>query len=145
MRLAVLVAVVLVASFPTHASEPGQPLDCSDWVFLEPGLSCSDYVAYPCDGEHCELDYHRVEVDNEGFFYRIEMAFDVGATCDGKTEDRLQLVRHEGEQSTVVGYVQDRCNDTTYDRVRPEGAGVRVLASGSGIARGLRHPSRAMP
>ena len=34
---AILLSVVSVGAI---ASEPGQPLDCSDWVFLEPGFSC---------------------------------------------------------------------------------------------------------
>lgn len=38
---------VLFAFFPCLASEPGQPLDCSDWVFLEPGLSCTMLVTPP--------------------------------------------------------------------------------------------------
>ena len=37
-------AAVLLVAFAfsgAFASEPGQPLDCSDWVFLKPGLSCT--------------------------------------------------------------------------------------------------------
>ncbi|MHC4089481.1 MAG: hypothetical protein ACYSVY_04240 [Planctomycetota bacterium] len=37
----VLFFVVPLLLLPVWASEPGEPLDCSDWVFLEPGLSCS--------------------------------------------------------------------------------------------------------
>ena len=35
-----LFLATLFAGLPL-ASEPGQPLDCSDWVFLEPGLLTS--------------------------------------------------------------------------------------------------------
>ncbi len=45
MLFAVPVAVIVLATFPAAASEPGQPLDCSDWVFSEPGFSCSPVVA----------------------------------------------------------------------------------------------------
>ena len=31
------------AILPVWASEPGQPMDCSDWVFLEAGLSCGEF------------------------------------------------------------------------------------------------------
>ena len=34
MRIVTLALLVLVI-VPAWASEPGQPLDCSDWVFLE--------------------------------------------------------------------------------------------------------------
>ncbi len=40
MRNSPLVLVVVVLSLPTSASNPGEPLDCSDWVFVEPGFSC---------------------------------------------------------------------------------------------------------
>ena len=46
--LATLIALLLL---PAWASEPGQPLDCDDWVFLEPGLSCSVFGKNPCNSE----------------------------------------------------------------------------------------------
>ena len=42
-RLLVLVGLVLGLS-GVEASEPGQPLDCSDWVFHEPGLTCQEII-----------------------------------------------------------------------------------------------------
>jgi hypothetical protein len=35
MRLAAGVIVVGVLLLPALASEPGEPLDCDDWVFLD--------------------------------------------------------------------------------------------------------------
>jgi hypothetical protein len=40
MRIAAVLLVAFACS-GAFASEPGQPLDCSDWVFLEPGLTCA--------------------------------------------------------------------------------------------------------
>ena len=48
MRYALCLLSTLLL-LPTWASEPGNPLDCSDWVFLEPGLSCTPWVPYPCE------------------------------------------------------------------------------------------------
>jgi hypothetical protein len=43
MRFAYVLFAVLVCS-GALASEPGQRLDCSDWVFLAPGLSCRTVI-----------------------------------------------------------------------------------------------------
>ena len=48
MRTLIVVLAVL-CFIPAWASEPGQPLDCSDWVFLEPGFSCTIEVPLKCD------------------------------------------------------------------------------------------------
>ena len=40
--------IAVVLALPCFASDPGQPLDCSDWVFVESGLSMSPVVPYPC-------------------------------------------------------------------------------------------------
>ena len=45
MRRIVLSVLGLVCLLPAWASEPGQPLDCSDWVFLEPGLVCTEFIS----------------------------------------------------------------------------------------------------
>ena len=47
--LPALLTVAVVCLLPAWASEPGEPLDCSDWVFLEPGLSCTPWVSFPCE------------------------------------------------------------------------------------------------
>ena len=39
-----LIVLAVLCLLPARASEPGQPLDCSDWVFLEPGLTCSTWA-----------------------------------------------------------------------------------------------------
>ncbi len=35
--------LLALAAAPALASQPGQPLDCSDWVFFRPGLSCEEF------------------------------------------------------------------------------------------------------
>ena len=64
MRLIALVLVV--ATVPAWASNPGEPLDCSDWVFLEPGLSCTTVIQYPCSlGTRCTTESN-MNFDNNG-------------------------------------------------------------------------------
>ncbi len=48
--LQVLVLGLLLAPAAALASDPGQPLDCSDWVISEPGLGCS-----PCSDRRDRL------------------------------------------------------------------------------------------
>ena len=74
-------AVVLVAVLPALASEPGQPLDCSDWVFVEPGFSCQQFVAFPCEpGDPlCEdIEWVGYPVDNESHFLELRHRSGVG-------------------------------------------------------------------
>ena len=61
-------AVVLLCVVPSAASEPGQPLDCSDWVLTKPGLSCTVYAAHgsvPSDSVFLGAGSNAV-VTNEG-------------------------------------------------------------------------------
>ena len=39
---------LVIVSLPAWASNPGEPMDCSDWVFVEPGLSGTTEIAHPC-------------------------------------------------------------------------------------------------
>ncbi len=68
-----LVILVAFASSATWASEPGQPLDCSDWVITEPGLTCrpwaplgavSDTSVFMARGSN-------LVVDNTGAMYAL--------------------------------------------------------------------------
>ena len=43
MRYVVGLCLFALAA-PLLASNPGEPLDCTDWVFLVPGLSCSVFT-----------------------------------------------------------------------------------------------------
>ena len=44
MRLSVF-TILLIITVSASASEPGDPIDCSDWVFDLPGLSCSEFIS----------------------------------------------------------------------------------------------------
>lgn len=42
MHLRVVPFVLVLTAVPIVASEPGQRLECSDWVFSEPGIICAE-------------------------------------------------------------------------------------------------------
>ena len=64
-----LLLPLLLFLMPAWASSPGQPLDCSDWVFVEPGLSCEITVPAPCDhvtNRACALSNGDLQLDVTG-------------------------------------------------------------------------------
>ena len=50
-----LIVLAVLCFIPSWASEPGQPLGCSDWVFNEPGLACEVDIPPPCMNESSAL------------------------------------------------------------------------------------------
>ena len=46
------VLLLLLVGSTAWASEPGQPMDCADWVMVEPGLACEPVISYPCPNGH---------------------------------------------------------------------------------------------
>ena len=68
MRSLIVGILFVLCLLPAWASNPGEPLDCSDWVFLEPGLSCFMYTMPPCHGDDCEFATRNLEMDNAGAF-----------------------------------------------------------------------------
>jgi hypothetical protein len=124
----VLSAVVALLVLPAWASDPGEPLDCSDWVFLEPGLSCE--MVIPPDGIVPNLT-DLVDIDNEGDFYRIGPSIKswCAPPCDVPPLHlclRRPLIRNTGGVETTIAYVEDRCNDD-YANPRADAISVREL------------------
>ena len=116
MKVSRFAFVLFLVVFPlgAAASEPGQPLDCSDWVFLEPGLSCEPYVAYPCpEGDpRCRLAPAE-QLDNQGRRFRIEtrLLFEL-PKCPATNGflTRYSVVAFTESTESVIGYVDERCN-----------------------------------
>lgn len=118
-RIAVVAAVVLVL-VPAFASEPGQPLDCSDWVILAPGLTCRDLLTcqtdfsgpalFPCDS----LAQPGVGVNAEGDivgFDRREIG--MGFCGGGAGMGRAGLKSFDGVNERLLAYVDERCVDAS--------------------------------
>ena len=120
---------IVFALVPVLASNPGEPLDCDDWVFLEPGLSCSYRIPRPCPSPTgfggnpvfaCRSG-NTIVTDNTGALYGVETIsvrdasgefIECGCgTCGGGTTHivRLSLKRWNGVTEEVVAYLQSRC------------------------------------
>ena len=104
MRLAIgLCLLALVA--PVLASNPGEPLDCSDWVFLEPGISCTAVhncgpktapAGFPCSGLGAGA------VDPSGQIIGVEKDQSGGGTCNTTPLGRLQIKAFDVEESVPI-------------------------------------------
>ena len=123
--IATLIAVGLAAAFPAAASNPGEPLDCSDWVFSEPGLSCTTRVP-DCTGEVRCFSSDAIELTNEGrHLYLRSTVLPVPCWANSSGERRrTELIRHDGITEQVLAYVEDRCKNfqvpgTTKDSTWP--------------------------
>ena len=87
-----LIVLAVLCFIPSWASEPGQPLDCGDWVILEPGYSCTNF-ARPCEGSNACGPFGSERVvgnDGEIIYLRIsQLGF---CSCPGIPRFLLQLV-----------------------------------------------------
>ena len=93
MRKLVPVLLLGVACLPVAASDPGQPLDCSDFVIEQEGITCVEVVPYPCADPDCGLA-KEIEVAEKGHvpFNRGSMPTSRIVLC---TTTKLGVVRQE--------------------------------------------------
>ena len=135
MRFVACLLVAFVCS-GAFASEPGQPLDCSDWVFLEPGHSCEKVIDVTVTSTG--IGGSDTQFDNQGRFFRLNpvMSLQIGACPrpDGlRAMYRTRLEWFDGQTWIAIAYVDDRClPDGTMDVQRP--APREGLGSMSGAA-----------
>lgn len=110
------------------ASQPGQPLDCEDWVFVEPGFSCSEWIPFNCaplgtKDARCRTGQQR-NLDNEGREIRIK-SVESGVLCGGTPLVRTSLIVFDGTSERLLGFIEERCvNPAPYpdhqiDGIRP--------------------------
>lgn len=122
-RFLLPLGVALFCLLPALASNPGEPLDCSDWVFLEPGLSCSVSVPLPCaNSRFCHGIQEEVAADNEGGLLRIEQEVLGDVFCPGMTyavaSYRVKIVRRSAGITETLAYIESRCGQPgALDRV----------------------------
>ncbi len=125
MRYVALLACAFVSA-SVFASNPGQPLDCSDWVFLDPGLACVPLIAANCSSDFCgspggpdEPGSSRA-ADNEGNLYLVRRVL-TGASCDqNQISGRVELVRLDpAGQEHVAAFLPDRDFTTPVGRCFP--------------------------
>ena len=110
--LLVLCVLGVVCVLPVAASDPGQPLDCSDWVLLEPGYTCQalDVFADFTKGSNLALD-------NTGRFLSVEGGPDVEMYNDWYSPMSFLSLR---VGDVIVATVQDRVGSGgCSDHMRP--------------------------
>jgi len=107
---AVAIFVAAFACSSAFASEPGQPLDCSDWVFVEPGYSCTRLFGGISGQSPSELS--AVQFDNDGRLFRFRPSDAIGACGPGQNgfvTRRHPIEWRNGESWQLFAYVDDRC------------------------------------
>lgn len=111
--------LLLIALAPAWASEPGQPLDASDWVILDPRLTIETVLEYPCKIEGtnqpepgCGIaGAGNVLVEGDILFHRkVQLTFNDECGCS-ENLFRIDIVRikPDGTQRRIA-YVKYRCN-----------------------------------
>jgi hypothetical protein len=129
-RKLMLLALGSALALPASASQPGQPLDCSDWVILQAGVSCVTLIPYPCmDDLKCLPSGNGI--DNESHGIRLaQQTLNPNCGPPGFNIKRFTVFRvsHDGT-ATPVAYVDDRClPDGSADEIAPTGAAFDPMA-----------------
>ncbi len=109
--------VVLTALGSGIASDPGEPLDCSDFVFTRPGFHCEEWIPFPCesqsreinnDGLACGLNGGRT-FDNQGRELRVRHQDRVAGFCGSLELTRHSVLAFDGVSEELIAYIDDRC------------------------------------
>jgi hypothetical protein len=119
--IAILVAVLAFSG--AFASEPGEPLDCSDIVSLPPGYSCSVYSAHGQFPEWTTWMRGKgasLVTDNQGRLLTLQFRYieQYGGSTT-RTLARTSILRSDGQAEEIIGHIEDRTNGTARDHVRP--------------------------
>jgi hypothetical protein len=125
MKHAAVLAVAFAFSV-VFASDPGRPLDCSDWVFMEPGYAC--VRQFGGTGTQSPGELSPVQFDNTGRLFRFGPSVAIGTCGPGQeafVTHRSTIEWRNGESWQVFAYVDDRCvtpaSEVWADRIRPAG------------------------
>jgi hypothetical protein len=110
MRPVLAIAAAVLVSVPVFASGPGELLDCSDWVFVQPGYSCSYAPAVVCPSRVCDAVPTAV-IDNERGILSFKQT-DLSIWQCPSTR-RTSLVRMDllTGVETVIATLDDRCDN----------------------------------
>ena len=107
MKFTAAILVALACS-SALASEPGQPLDCSDWVIVKPGIGCS--VSVPLDCQHSPICRRGANLVVGADGCRMYVSKKLVFSCPGYgATGRTALIEVCHGTESVVAYVDDRC------------------------------------
>ena len=135
MRSVVTALFTFVAlSSVALASQPGQPMDCTDWTDLAPGITCRDVLRCETWGNEwmdtrCQWGGSDSQLDNEGaIFYLRYRTTGVPIQCEGGVLPGVvfDLVRLRNGSEEVFGtFPSERCgvHPDTYESYRPPAVG----------------------
>jgi len=122
LQLGSLAAALALSS--ALASEPGQPFDCADWVFDEPGLSCTVWQPYALDQGPSPPNLDpRTYLDEHATFdmaHRLIRARVVhvpppqGCLYTGDMM-RTEIYWWDGTNEGVIAHLQPRCNNERFE------------------------------
>lgn len=148
MRSVVIGTLLVSWSSAAHASSPGQPLDCSDWVILKPGIACSTLIPYPCAEDFgCFASYGNT-IDNESngvFINPVTINPSCGAGGANLERWEIVFVRPNGLRS-VVAHVTERClPDGSADEIENVGARFDPITGQLGIGFWNRNSGTGQP
>jgi hypothetical protein len=127
MRTVLICCVLAVAcEMSVRASEPGQPLNCSDWVILQPGFSCSPDVRFGVLTVDSVFSRRGGDlgIDNSEVMYATRLTV-LASRGNGDSDlDRLELLTWANGNEEVVAYIEDRQGATVglEDHIRPQAA-----------------------
>ncbi len=100
MRTLLALCICVVVPCASLASDPGQPMDCSDFVFFEPGHACS--IVEECfTPDSCDQAGTPGLYDNEGRFLFVEYFETI-------TGNRIELLAKDSVGVTVLGEIEGR-------------------------------------
>jgi hypothetical protein len=99
---------------PTAFATDPEPLGCSDFVFLQPGLSCDVVTTSSPDGEaFTGIVGTRVVVDNEGNLYSVFQSPslpNIGDCGGGAPLTRKVVRKFDGANAEVIIFADYRCH-----------------------------------
>jgi len=103
---------------PISASQPGQPLDCSDWTIIQPGITCGEADFPPvCPGNAICSKTGTPPMDNAQHLFGIRKVNIGMCAAFGSFFERMDVyyVDLYSGNETIVATLADRCNLTTVD------------------------------
>lgn len=141
MRHILMLPVTLFA-VPCFASELGQPLDCTDWVFLEAGLHRTVVAGLDTIDQESLIASRgaNLAVDANGNSYLLRLYFAFSGSNVEMDAGVLQVVRVAGAIETIVAYISDRGAFEHLDHIRPVGVYCAGANSCGGYDAELRVP-----
>ena len=101
-------SILIVAVLPALASEPGQPLDCSDLAVFEPGYACQQISPRPCTSEACRNGNAERVIDNQGRIIYVK-AVATGAQCNIRALLATEIRIVDGLEDRLLARIEDRC------------------------------------